>query len=270
MKMNKKADMTMAFVIVMILMLVIIAALLYPEYNLFTKISEKTPYDICRNSVEASALLRVRNIELAPYLKCQTQQHTITSNDAEAAKHTVADAMYNCYYQFARGEKNLFSDEGTFCFICSTIDFESKAKDLKELPAFTKYLFENYGDAKNSYAQYFYKSDFNKVKESVKASKLYLAPVKADKLGVLFVYRKFKSGREVAIEQGLYSIAQTLWPSALPPVQMSALGIAGSTYLFGQTIGDYTYGGDVVLVNPYSAENLNALGCTAKISQKTA
>lgn len=252
----------------MIITLVVLGAMLYPEYNIFTHIAEKTPYNICRQSVEARAfpLTRVKNIELMPYLKCETQQYVITEKNVEEARKTIADAMYNCYYQFARGEKDLFDGEGIFCFVCSTIDFEK----LKEIPALKKYLFEEYGDAKNTYAQYLYKyKNFAAIKKQIQTKPEYTAPIPAQKTGVLFVYRKFKTAKQVEIEGEFYEFARKIQPYL--PSQFAFVGpeIAGETYLFGEYLGQYQYTADVMLINPYIAEKITGAGCTQKIPQAT-
>lgn len=257
---NNKGDITIIFVIIMILTLVLLVALLYPQYNIFIKIGGKAPYDICRNSVDAAALMRFKNIELSPFLKCETQQYIITKNNVEEAKQTIADAMYNCYYQFAQGEKNLFSDEGRFCFVCSTIDFEEQGTKIKELPAFQKYLFENYADSKHTYAQYLYKDKAEQKKERMNKDGTYSKQLPTQKMAVVFTYDKFATDLSALfLKELLLQLSQQQmidWSGGLLeeyPLEFT---------------GDYTRIGTVMLLSGYNAEKIKKLACTQKIPQK--
>ena len=264
---NNKGDVTIILVIILILTLVLLVALLYPQYNIFIKIGGKAQYDICRNSVDAASLMRFKNIELSPFLKCETQQYTITKNNVDDAKQTIADAMYYCYYQFAQGEKNLFSDEGRFCFVCSTIDFEESGTKINELPAFQKYLFENYADSKHTYAQYLYKDNTEQIKKNMGES--YYAALPKQKMAALFVYNKFKSARLKEIEQQNLLFAQAILPLLPPPFNFLASSeITLGTIYGAKYFGEYGYGGKVELINNYSQEAINKLECTQKIPQK--
>jgi len=274
---NKKGDMSTIMIAVLIITLVLLIALLYPQYNIFAKIGGKMPYEICRNSVETASLMRFKNIELSPFLKCETQQYTITKNNAEEAKKTIADAMYNCYYQFAQGEKQLFSDEGKFCFICSTIDYELGGTKITELPEFQKYLFENYADSKNTYAQYLYKDKSDQTKKDLGTK--YVTALLRQKLGVFFTYDRFRTSANKELTQYLNKIAlagsTTAFVSAYIPLvgtPLAVISLAGSGLaLVGgyavQMFGDYSQISTVQLIQ-YSPEEINKLGCTQKIPQK--
>lgn len=268
----------MTFVIIMILMLVLLAALLYPEYNLFTRIATKTPYDVCRQSVEQASFMRLGNIELSPFLKCQTEQITIKEKDEETAKKKIADALYNCYYQFGRGEKELFSGTGTFCFVCSTIDFEDEGKKIGSLPEFNKYLFENYANTKETYAHYLYKDETKKTMETLKQKGEYTKTRPVQKLSVLLSYdrRTTEELKEEVTDFALFGGAGAIAgiglaatgfgaPVVLGVYALSAGSLAGGfgAYQFGQFTNIAT-----VALKPYSAEELNKLGCTQKIQQK--
>lgn len=256
---NKKADVPIILIAVLIITLVVLIALLYPEYNLFVKIGGKMPYEICRNSVETASFMRFKNIELAPFLKCETQQYTITKNDVEEAKRTIADAMYNCYYQFAQGEKQLFSDEGRFCFVCSTIDFEEKGSLIGQIPALKKYLFENYANSKDTYAQYLYKDKAEQKRKRMRNDKTYDLPMQAQKMAIIFSYDQFNLALLKPMLEGKTDVVfLDLLEAAKIPLQDTSI----------ETLGDTMRVGFVYLLNPFSAEQLNTLGCTQKIPQK--
>ncbi|MBI4141615.1 hypothetical protein HY484_01680 [Candidatus Woesearchaeota archaeon] len=267
------ADITMIFVIVMILTLVLLAALLYPQYNIFTRIATKTPYDICRQSVEQASFMRLGNIELHPYLKCETEQITIKEKNEEKAKKKIADALYNCYYQFGRGEKELFKDQGTFCFVCSTIDFEDEAKQISTLPEFNKYLFENYANTKETYAKYLYKEQTEKTREQLKQKGEYTKSFATRKYGIILLYDRLLTKEAQKTVSELYATSRTgyMLQSAgsqfLLPSTLVSLGALGGAYAIF-TFGDYTNIATVTL-KPYSAEELNKLGCTEEIRQKS-
>ena len=269
-------DISLVFVIIMILTLVVLAAVIYPEYTLFTRIATKTPYDMCKQSVNQAALMRLGNIELSPFLKCQTEQITIKEKDEEAAKKKIADAMYNCYYQFGRGEKELFSGSGTFCFVCSTIDFEDAGKKITQLTEFNKYLFENYANTKETHAQYLYKDQTEKTRETLKKTGEYTKTRPVQKLGIIFTYdrgltsdTKWDILKGGAVGGAGAIIAIALAPISVPTILATAI-VAGGAYAGGYgvyTLGEFTRLTGVTL-KPYSADELNKLGCTQNIVQK--
>ncbi len=250
-KFVKKGDITMVFVVVMILTVLVLVVLLYPQYNILNWFSGKTPYNICRISVEDASLMRFRNIDFSSNLKCQTQEYTIDSKDVDTARRTVADAMYNCFYQFGQGKVELFTDEGLYCFICSTIDFEGKGAELKELPEFQKFLFENKPlDARVSYKHYLNPSGFKQEKIDLEKANLLSLPLPAQKMAVIFAY-----GKEKIEEQDVFTDYLLSFTGVLGPV-------------ITKYLGDYKHSSQISLAVPYSAEELKSKGCTTRIAQK--
>ena len=61
-------------------------------------------------------------------------------SDKSKVVSTLANSLYGCYSSFLKGDANLFSGTGNFCFICSSIQLEGMAET--EIQGFYKYLLE--------------------------------------------------------------------------------------------------------------------------------
>lgn len=266
------------YVVILTLTALILIALLYPEYFILKGVQEKNPYHACQQSVEAASFLRVGNTEFYPYLTCETQQYTVTKNDPDEAKKVVAEAMKNCFYQFGRGEKELFSGEGNFCFVCSIVDFEGEGKKIRSLPEFQKFLFENPTE-KNSYAKYLYKANANKEKELLLKEGKYTASVPVKKTGVIFTSNRWRSKVNKELEEDLKIVGYgggvvTIVAFAASLIGTPVAGVAVFTAA-GLVAGAYAvenfadYGQlSTVIAREYSVEELDKLKCTQEVAQK--
>ncbi len=141
-KQNKKAAITQA-AIVSIIILVVSLAIIIPLYTTF---NSKSTFDkeACRSSVyfRANEILKGTHItgELYP-LKCKTEEIKISSSNDEIIKKEVATAMYECWWMMGQGKVDFFSPtswwdikspfgtEKATCIVCSTIEFEKGAKN---------------------------------------------------------------------------------------------------------------------------------------------
>ncbi len=149
--MNKKGF-TLTFTIVLILMVVFLLLLIPFLINTFSKIQAKTAKDICKSSVAANAFLRIGKEEFFSKLECYTEERAINARDADGVKRQLAGSLVDCFDQFWQGKYELFSDDGVFCHICSTITFPDQGQQIE---GFKRYLFEqNMPGKETTYAQF--------------------------------------------------------------------------------------------------------------------
>jgi len=102
-----------------------------------------TDREACRASIElkAQTILGFPVAENVP-LKCKSQDIKIKDKDQEKMKETIANAMYDCWYEFGEGKIDfLGSDYGKFCFPCAKIGFDDSLKG-ETLIGFGDYLKE--------------------------------------------------------------------------------------------------------------------------------
>jgi len=95
----------------------------------------------------------------------------LDSNEVEETIHrALANEMYDCWYQFHRGEFDFFGDwsgDITRCVVCSDVIFDStlttKLSNRNSLTGFQKYLLKtNVPKAEYSYLMYFFNVDDDK------------------------------------------------------------------------------------------------------------
>ena len=83
----------------------------------------------CKASVDRNARLHIGGIDFPTRINCPAREIKITKAGSpeanEKANRIIADAMYDCWYQYGEGKLNLFSDEATFCAVCSFINIKA-------------------------------------------------------------------------------------------------------------------------------------------------
>lgn len=150
-------------VVVMIgaITLVLLSVIIYQIYN---AVKEKMEIQDCANSIKAHALLaKTTEREVFTDIKCQTREKTIDAENHETARKELAEDMRRCWYEWLKGQEQLFEGEGIFCHVCSIYTF--KQKDQK-IDGFATFLFKESIEIsskypedteKMSYIQYFQK-----------------------------------------------------------------------------------------------------------------
>ncbi|MBS3172250.1 hypothetical protein J4438_01550 [Candidatus Woesearchaeota archaeon] len=103
-----------------------------------------------RESCKASVLFKERSKLLGKPLiddvSCETNLIDINSKDEIEIKKTIANEMYDCWYQFGQGERDFldtwdFGKGDNYCFVCSRIDFsEETQKEISQVTGLFDYL----------------------------------------------------------------------------------------------------------------------------------
>ena len=105
----------------------------------------------CKASVETHTALKMRFADFSGDIKCPTEKVAIKNKDENLAKKQIANAMFDCWDQFKRGEGDLFSDDSVYCTVCHRISLDKSIK----VNGFTDYLAKtNTPGQKTSYLQF--------------------------------------------------------------------------------------------------------------------
>src|SRR3989344_4519376 len=144
--------------VILILVAVGIASTLMFQNQLFAKVNEKGPKEICKASVYQYALGSFQGINFVDSVECPTQRIVIYAQDSGGIQAALAEKMYDCYDQFWQGKYELFNGPGVeqFCVICHVIKIEQDVS----IPAadFLNYLrTTNSPDGKTKYLDYLMK-----------------------------------------------------------------------------------------------------------------
>lgn len=128
-------------------------------FILFPMLFAESDREACRISVEAKSRTKIfQDSPIVSDIICKTQYVEVTDkaikkndkiiaalgkNPEQKVKKTIADEMYDCWYQMGEGKLDPWGDWGVkqnHCIICSEITFSDKAKQkfgtLKELNKF--------------------------------------------------------------------------------------------------------------------------------------
>ncbi|MBI4016920.1 MAG: hypothetical protein HY363_04475 [Candidatus Aenigmarchaeota archaeon] len=157
----KKAP--MYFVIGMIILAVLVIGALKFQLEFHQSLAGKKTKEDCKLSVLAASKLRIKDFELVRNIDCC--QNNLVVKDKKEVVPAIAKSLYDCYFQFLKGEANLFTGTGSFCFICSTIHFEGSAAqgDIEEV---YNYLFTKKPPASfNTYAKEFFGAELEQKRE---------------------------------------------------------------------------------------------------------
>ena len=269
-----KVGQAMYFVIAIVIILVLLVAMLNFQQKFRKSLETKETRDACKLSVLAASKLRFADFQIIDNIQC-CQENKVVDNP-DKIPSMLANSLYDCYKMFLKGEADLFAGPGRLCFVCSTIDFEDAGKKITQLTEFNKYLFENYANTKETHAQYLYKDQTEKTRETLKKTGEYTKTRPVQKLGIIFTYdrgltsdTKWDILKGGAVGGAGAIIAIALAPISVPTILATAI-VAGGAYAGGYgvyTLGEFTRLTGVTL-KPYSADELNKLGCTQNIVQK--
>lgn len=135
-KLNKKG-MEMQTVTTVILGALILALLIVVIGRIYENSKEKLEIQECKDSIAAHALLaRTTQREVFTDITCQTRELSIDAKNHNKAKKEIAEDMRRCWYEWLRGDAQLFKGEGIFCHVCSIYNFKQKDDQIGGFPLF--------------------------------------------------------------------------------------------------------------------------------------
>lgn len=124
-------------VMISILAIVIILFIAFLIWRFFDNAKEKLEIQDCRNSIGAHALLaKVSQREIFTDIKCQTRELNIDAKNHENAKRVMAEDMRRCWYEWQKGNAQLFEGEGIFCHVCGVYSFKQKDQKIERFATF--------------------------------------------------------------------------------------------------------------------------------------
>lgn len=217
-KLNKKG-LTMDVAIMYILGAIIMVFIIIMADRFYENAKEKMEIQDCRNSIGAHALLaKTSQREIFTDIKCQTRELTIDASNHETARKEIAEDMRRCWYEWQKGNAQLFEGEGIFCHICSVYDFKQKDQKIEQFATFL--LKENIeirsiypeDTQKMTYMQYFqgYRTkDIDNIEKTPKTGdfKDTAAIDTSKKYTSIFVYASGKTNMQTFMEGGYRTTA---------------------------------------------------------------
>lgn len=69
-------------------------------------------------------------------LNCPTRKVVVDDSSEIAVKNHLATLMYNCWSQYGKGQKELFSGDGVFCRVCHDISLQDKALKITDFGSY--------------------------------------------------------------------------------------------------------------------------------------
>ncbi len=202
-KKNKKATAISLLIIIIILLATLIT--LWTFYNKLFKQVGNTDKEICKSSVYAHFLTKVKGKNIFnTKIDCKTQLINIEKKDNEKSKYIISNAMYDCWDQFGEGKLNLFEDENIYCFVCHHIDFKDKNLIIDDFPEFL--ATRRIPKGKKTYLQYLtgYKTENSQIlgiKDFENIPKERIDTSKSNDYAVVFTYIKGKEKIEKFFDQ---------------------------------------------------------------------
>ncbi|MCD4759979.1 hypothetical protein K8R33_03755 [archaeon] len=165
-----KKGMTMWTIVGLLIVLISGVVLLWVTGAFANLGSDSLDREACRNSVLLRAQTKILgNSPFGMDFDCETNLVEIDSKDEDEIYETIAGEMYDCWYQFAEGEKDFMPDwdlwkGDNWCFVCSRIDFsEDIKKEINNIPLsdFNDFLATERIPlgSKRTFYEYFYKVD---------------------------------------------------------------------------------------------------------------
>ncbi|MEM4637540.1 MAG: hypothetical protein QXK76_00770 [Candidatus Woesearchaeota archaeon] len=134
-KLNKKGVSSMLVLSLLALIIILIVTVIV--YKFFNTAKEKLEIQDCRNSVAAHAFLaKTSQRELFTDIKCKTREIHIDAKNHKKAKKIIAEDMRRCWYEWQKGNAQLFKGEGIFCHVCSVYDFKQKDEKIEKFQTF--------------------------------------------------------------------------------------------------------------------------------------
>jgi len=129
--MNKKAVIwgkLLSAVILLVLLLVFVFFLIKVRIGAAKMVEDSQ----CKSSIISHIALKKVSGEgitsITTDIYCPTKYYTLPGKTAQDTNHQLAEAMKTCWGTWGKGELDLFKGEGSYCHICSVIDFKNKDK----------------------------------------------------------------------------------------------------------------------------------------------
>lgn len=134
-KFRKKGHMNEIVLIIIAILIILIISLTI--YKFFDTAKEKLEIQDCRNSIAAHSMLaKISQREIFTDIKCRTREILIDAKNHEKAKKIIAEDMRRCWYEWQKGNAQLFKGDGIFCHICSIYDFKQKDQKIEKFQTF--------------------------------------------------------------------------------------------------------------------------------------
>ena len=164
----QKSKKAMEFSVIrnVVLSLVILIILLFFVKMVVFQARNSVEKAACKQSVKHNALrLKVMGTDLTnefgkvPPIKCPTNYITVNDINPDAIKKKIADAMFDCWDNFGRGELEIFdTEDNNYGVICSVLKFKKKGK----IKGFANYLATHYVPARDeTYLEFFSSKKFD-------------------------------------------------------------------------------------------------------------
>lgn len=135
-KLNKKGmDPNVLYMSVLAMVIIVLIAMMI--FKFFDTAKEKLEIQDCKNSIGAHALLaKTSQREIFTDIKCQTREYNIDAKNHESARREIAEDMRRCWYEWQKGDAQLFEGEGTFCHVCAIYNFKQKDQKIDKFQTF--------------------------------------------------------------------------------------------------------------------------------------
>ena len=82
--------------------------------------------NFCKISVYQHASAKAGPFDFSQNIECPARKVIINNKKEAQARFEIAEELRKCWDNFGQGKLDLFDQEGTFCAVCSTIDFTKK------------------------------------------------------------------------------------------------------------------------------------------------
>lgn len=137
---NKKALMSLNFLVAMIILLLAGATLIYFAFLYSIDLSNAGDIEACRQSIILADATRFATIDNPSSLNCPREDLLIKKKDVveggeinqDKAGKILWGALVECWYKFGNGKLDPYSGSGTtgntYCLICQTIKFDDSLK----------------------------------------------------------------------------------------------------------------------------------------------
>jgi hypothetical protein len=143
---SKKGEMAMTIAGVIVLMLAMGIFIYFFLFEFGPFAEDSVSREACRDSVFLRAQSKLLGTTTFENLACETHELKIKNLNEEGIKSEISNEMYDCWYQFAKGERDFLDDwdwgtGNNYCFICSRIEFSDKIQEeTPQISGLMKYL----------------------------------------------------------------------------------------------------------------------------------
>jgi len=153
MRKGKKAELTSKLVIgvLVVVLILLLTVLIIRIKGKALQILEDSE---CKGSIaQHMMLLRSTGEAVAAEIYCPTKYYTIPGTNDVETEHYLAEALKTCWSTWGQGKLDIFAGEGSYCHICSVIDFKDKDNTITGFDTYLKQVPFHEG-TKVSYLEY--------------------------------------------------------------------------------------------------------------------